>query len=85
MNSGCLLCALSSSCSPLALADLHLTQLQERKCRCGGRVSVFGRGKRSMFQVIIHESSLQTIQINVCVFRPDGAYNLNRPHPNHIY
>jgi hypothetical protein len=32
-----------------------------------------------MIQVIIHESSLQTIKINVCGFRPDGAYDLDEP------
>ena len=30
-----------------------------------------------MIQVIIHESRLQTIKINVCGFRPNGAEYLN--------
>ncbi len=30
-----------------------------------------------MIQVIIHESRLQTIKINVCGFRPNGAEHLN--------
>ena len=75
---GCLLCALSSSCSSLALADLHFFQLKLWISNTIHklRIIIFWR-RISMIQVIIHESSLQTIKINVCGFRPNGADYLN--------
>lgn len=75
---GCLLCALSSSCSSLALADLHLFQLKLWISNTIHklRIIIFWR-RISMIQVIIHESRLQTIKINVCGFRPNGAEYLN--------
>lgn len=78
MNVGCLLCALSSSCSSLALADLHVLQLKLGMGKCVHELVVLGRVRISMIQVIIHESGLQTIQINVCRFRTHGAHNLNQ-------
>lgn len=70
---GCLLCALSSSLSSLALADLHLIQLQLPE---GTQLQVPSTLRSSMIQQIIHESCLQTIKINVCGFRPNGGDDL---------
>ena len=57
---GCLLCALSSSLSSLALADRP--QLQ----RSGHtHLQLIGRAATSMIQTVTHESGLQAIEIRV--------------------
>ena len=57
----CLLCALSSSYSPLAPAVLQLSQLIQLIRDVAKRMVAFLRGRIWMIQLTIHETSLQTI------------------------
>lgn len=45
---------------------------------------VFGRGRICLIQVLIHESSLQTKQINACLLRTNSAHNVNKHIPYSI-
>lgn len=69
----CLLCALSSSYSPLALADPVFRELMMTLMSELG----FGRGRICLIQVLIHESSLQTKQINACLLWTNSAHDVN--------
>jgi hypothetical protein len=73
----CLLCALSSSYSPLALAVLRLFQLIQCIRAAVDKLIQFRGGRICLIQVFIHESILQTIQIKSCLLRPDGAHYLD--------
>lgn len=85
----CLLCALSSSYSPLALADPVFRELMTRLLT----ELRLGRGRICLIQVLIHESSLQTKQINACLLRTHRAHDVhptptdphipNFSHPSH--
>jgi hypothetical protein len=57
----CLLCALSSSYSPLALAVLRLSQLIQCIWTAVDKLIQLWGGRICLIQVFIHESSLQTM------------------------
>lgn len=69
---GCLLCALSSSLSSLALADLRFAQLQLPK---GTQLATRKRGRMILI-------SLQIIKINVCPFASNRTHNLHTTQPH---
>lgn len=73
-----LLCALSSSDSPLALAVPKLPQLAQPIRDVVSEVMVVLRGRIWSIQETIHETSLQTIQINVSLLGSDGAHDIYR-------
>ena len=79
----CLLCALSSSYSPLALADPVFRELMTRLLT---ELSLtLGRGRICLIQVLIHQPSLQTKQINACLLRTHRAHDVHpTPHASSI-